>query len=465
MKLYNTLTGKIDKFAPIDPKNVKVYTCGPTVYSYQHIGNYTAYIYWDILVRTLRLNGFVVNRVMNLTDVGHLVSDRNDGEDKMEKGARLSGKSVWEVAEFFGDDFLTNFTRLNLISPTKIYKATDCIEEDLDLIRALKLRGYTYETSDGIYYDTSKFPTYADFAHLNLEKLRAGARVEFNQEKRNVSDFALWKIIKKGEKHDMQWQTPKDLWESEAMGYPGWHTECAAIIKTEFGDGTIDIHTGGIDHIPIHHTNEIAESEAISGVRLANYWLHCNFITIDGQKISKSLGNIYTFKDLAERDFSHLDFKMWVIQGHFTSERNFLFEGLAAAKTRLKNWRNWASLRHQQATAGKKKEIVSDDFGILKALNDNLNSAKALSIIDGIISRDDAVPTEDFLGFLDDCFGLELCETTPNISPYLQNILKERAIARLNKDFAKSDKLRQQLLKKGIDVLDTANGQIWQYHH
>ncbi|MDR2063900.1 MAG: cysteine--tRNA ligase [Candidatus Nomurabacteria bacterium] len=462
MKLQNTLTGKTEEFVPMDTKNVKVYTCGPTVYGYQHIGNYTAYIYWDILVRVLKLNGYIVKRVMNLTDVGHLVSDEDEGEDKMEKGARLAGKSVWEVAEFFADDFLKNFAALNLVEPTKICKASDYIEEDLNIIRTLKLKGYTYPTSDGIYYDTAKFPTYADFAHLNLQQLKAGARVKFNQEKHNISDFALWKIIKQGEKHDMQWPTPQDLWASKAMGYPGWHIECATIIKTELGD-TIDIHTGGIDHIPVHHTNEIAQSEAANGVRLANYWLHCNFITIDGQKISKSLGNIYTFDDLAQKGFSHLDFKMWVIQGHFTSERNFSFESLEAAQTRLKNWQNWAVLRHQKSALGKKKLVATDTAGILAALSNNLNSAAALSIVDGIISQNDSVPSAQFLKFLDDCFGLALLESTPDISAKQKALLKKREAARADRDFATSDTLRQELSEQGVEVLDTIHGQIWHY--
>ena len=284
LHLYNTLTRKIEEFRPIDPKHVKIYTCGPTVYSTPHIGNFAAYIYWDLLIRTLKFNNYVPYRVLNLTDVGHLTSDGDEGEDKLEKGARQSGKSVWEVAEYYASLFLKDYQSLNLISPDVIAKATDYIEEDKALVDQLISKGYTYETSDGIYFDTSKLPTYADFAQLNLNNLKAGARVEFSTEKRNLSDFAVWKFIQPGEKHAMRWDY------LGRPGYPGWHLECSSIIHTELGE-PIDIHTGGIDHIPVHHTNEIAQTLAAFDKQLSHYWLHCNHLRSEGKKISKSLGN------------------------------------------------------------------------------------------------------------------------------------------------------------------------------
>jgi cysteinyl-tRNA synthetase len=464
MKLYNTLTRHLDDFAPENPDKVKIYTCGPTVYGYQHIGNYTAYIYWDLLLRTLASNGYTPYRILNLTDVGHLSSDADEGEDKLEKGAQREGKSVWEIAEFYADDFLKNFRALNLLEPAKITKATDYIEADLNLIKKLTKKGYAYETSDGLYYDTSKFPTYAAFAHLDLDHLKAGARVDFNPEKKNPSDFALWKFIKAGEKHDMNWNY---LGRS---GYPGWHIECSSIIHAELGE-PIDIHTGGIDHIPIHHTNEIAQSEAAFNKPLARFWLHNNFITIDGAKISKSLGNIFTFADLAEKGFSHLDFKMWVLQGHFQTERNFSFDDLSAAKTRLLNYRNFAALRHQnpklQTVQGTPLDrlTVNTDADIRTALNDNLNSPKALAVLDAALPEftKNIWADPNLIADLDRLFGLNLLAATPDITNEQKTLIKNRKFARATKDYTKSDALRSKLEEQGITLLDTPSGPIWQY--
>lgn len=445
MKLYNQLSRSVEEFIPQDPKNVKIYTCGPTVYSYAHIGNFSSYIYWDLLVRTLTLNGYTVNRVLNLTDVGHLSSDADEGEDKLEKGAKCEGMTVWEVADKYAKAFLDDFRALNLTEPTKIARATDYIDADLELVKKLIDKGYTYETTDGIYYDTSKFKTYADFARLDLEKLKAGARVEFNSEKRNVSDFAVWKYIREGEDHAMQWEF------NGHIGYPGWHLECSTIIHEELGE-TIDIHTGGIDHIPVHHTNEIAQSEAAFEKKLSNFWTHCNFITIDGEKVSKSLGNVYTLADLKEKGFEPYDFKLWVLQGHYRRDRNFNFEDLTAAKNRRLNWRNRIATAYQitpEATFDQKKalELVSND----------LNSAELLAYID-----DSILSLADW-EFLDNLLGLELVKTTPKVSDEVVQIIREREDARKNKDYEASDNLRDKLAAKNVTILDTENGPIWQY--
>ena len=450
MKLYNTLTRKVEEFTPQDTERVKMYTCGPTVYSFAHIGNFTAYIYWDLLVRTIRLNGWKEDRVLNITDVGHLASDADDGEDKMEKGARREGKTVWQIAEMYMNDYLANFRALNLIEPTQICRATDFIEEDIALVDALDKKGFVYETSDGLYYDTSKFASYADFAHLDLENLKAGARVEFNSEKHNASDFALWKWVREGEDHAMQWE-----YRGRA-GYPGWHIECAAIIHEKLGE-TIDIHTGGIDHIPVHHTNEIAELEGAYDKQMSRFWVHNNFITIDGEKISKSLGNVYMFSDLIAIGFSHLDYKMWVLQGHFQSERNFSFSDLAAARQRLMNYRNFAALRWQKP-ATDMSEVRAE---ILEQLNNNLNSAGALAELDKAIKNN--VPSNEFVEFLDEAFGLKLAESTPDISDELKAKIAERKQAKTERDFAKSDALRDEIAKAGIKLLDGANEMLWQY--
>ena len=445
MKLYNTASKEVEEFKPIE-EVVRIYTCGPSVYNFQHIGNYASYIYWDLLVRTLRANGYQVKRVLNLTDVGHLTSDGDEGEDKLEKGAAREGKSVYEIADMYSNDFLKNFRSLHLTEPDVIAKATDYIDADMKAVDKMTENGFTYETEDGIYFDTSKFDGYADFARLDLKGLQAGARVGFNDEKRNVSDFAVWKFIKPGEKHAMRWDY------LGRPGYPGWHLECSTIIHEELGE-PIDIHTGGIDHIPIHHTNEIAQSFALSGKPLANVWLHANFITIDGEKISKSLGNVYLLSDLAERGFKPLDYKMWVLQGHYQGTRNFTFESLEAAKQRRLNWRNRIALCYQ-------KDVKSDDEiyeKVLNAVNENLNSAEAFAIIDSA-----TIDLDDWKK-IDELFGLDLIEGTKDIDDNTRELIKKRDEARANKDWATSDEMRDELAKKNIAVKDTPDGSIWQY--
>lgn len=448
IKLYNTLTRKVEEFRPQDPNKVKIYTCGPTVYSTPHIGNFAAYIYWDLLIRTLKLNGYTPYRVLNLTDVGHLTSDGDEGEDKLEKGARQSGKTVWEVAEYYTNLFLQDYDALNLTPPDVIAKATDYIEEDKALVDKLIANGYTYETADGIYFDTSKLPTYADFARLDLAKLQAGARVEFSSEKRNVSDFAVWKFIQPSEKHAMRWDYLGH------PGYPGWHLECSTIIHTELGE-PIDIHTGGIDHIPVHHTNEIAQTLAAFGKQLSKYWLHCNHLTVNGEKISKSLGNGYTIQDLIDQGYSPMDFKMWVLQGNYQSERNFTLQDLDAARSRRLSWRNQIARTYQNHDFNDSAEVLAD---IKAALNDNLNSSQAFAAIDQAENC-----SLDFWRQVDELFGLNLLQDSPDITKEQKLLLEERAKARAAKDFARSDDLRDQLATQDIKVLDTPEGQVWQY--
>jgi len=446
MRLYNTLTKKLETFKPLNPDEVKIYTCGPTVYDFPHVGNYTSYIYWDLLIRTLKKNGFTPKRVLNLTDVGHLASDADEGEDKLEKGAKRENKTVWEIADFYSNYFLENYEKLNLTPPDVLAKATDYIEEDIKLIDALTKKGYTYETSDGIYFDTSKFKTYADFARLDLDHLKAGARVDFNSEKRNVSDFALWKFIKPDEDHAMRWDY------LGRPGYPGWHIECATIIHEELGE-TIDIHTGGIDHIPVHHTNEIAESEAAFDKKMCNFWLHCNFITINNEKVSKSLGNTYKLEELEEKGFAPLDFKMWVLQGHFQGTRNFSFDDLSAAKSRRLNWRNKAASAFQTGKIEKQPDLQEK---ILNALNENLNSPEAFSIIDT-----SELSFEDWQ-FVDELFALDLVNNI-ELPDFIKRLISEREEARDHKDYALSDQIRDELSENNIVVLDTKDGPIWQF--
>ena len=445
LKLYNQLTKKEVEFSPQNPKEVKIYTCGPTVYSYAHIGNLTSYIYWDLLIRVLKQNGYIVKRALNLTDVGHLSSDADEGEDKLEKGASREGKTVWEIAEKYINAFIKDYNSLNLIKPEILARATEYIPEEENLVNSLIEKGYTYELSDGLYFDTKKFKDYAKFANLDLDNLKAGARITYNTEKHNTSDFAVWKFIKPGENHAMKW----DYLGKE--GYPGWHLECAAIIRKTLG-GTIDIHTGGIDHIPVHHTNEIAEYEAAYNQKLSNYWLHCNFITIDGEKISKSLGNTYTLSDLAKRKFSPLDFKMWVLQGHYRSERNFSFKDLESAKVRLLSWRNRIVRCYQEST---KSNFSKDE--IIAVVNNNLNSSEVLAKIDN-----STLDLDDWK-FVDELLGLRLINSSPDINDKLYQKIQQRENARKAKDYATSDDIRAELAKNNICVLDTKSGPIWQY--
>lgn len=481
LKLHNTLTKKIEDFTPQQDNKVSLYTCGPTVYNYLHVGNWAAYVYWDILVRTLRANDYAVERVMNITDVGHLTSDADEGEDKLEKGARREGKTAWEVAEFYAEDFMTGMEKLGLLLPEHVVKATDFIQQQLDLILILKEKGYTYQINDGIYFDTSKFPTYATFANLDLDAQKAGARVEFNPQKRNPSDFALWKFTPVGEKRDMEWQTPDELLDLPAindekvMGFPGWHVECSAMAMSILGP-TLDIHTGGIDHIPVHHTNEIAQSESASGVTFANYWLHNNHLKVNGTKISKSLGNGYTLQDLAERGYSALDYRMFVLQGQYSNEGNFTFENLTAAKNRLHNWRNIAALRHQThdtlvGDSNKAISLLAVSQAIVEAINNDLNTPEALRVIDQAFAQFDGKDLADIhqhglkhvLESIDEILGLQLISTTPDVNDEVKQLIIKRQRARDEKDWATSDQIRDQILEKGIVIRDTNSGSIWEY--
>lgn len=483
IKFFNTLTNQLDEFIP-QKDEVTMYTCGPTVYSHPHIGNWAAYIYWDTLVRTLMANGYKVNRVMNITDVGHLTSDADDGDDKLEKGAKKEGKTAWEIAKQYTTIFLDEMKQLNLITPTHITKATDYINQQLDLIKILKSKGYTYQIDDGIYYDTSKFPTYSEFAHLNLEEQKAGARVDFNQNKKNNSDFAVWKFTPSGEKRDMQWETPTDILDAKTdkpkMGFPGWHLECSTMAINILGN-TIDIHTGGIDHIQIHHTNEIAQSEAVTGQKFCNYWLHNNFITVNDTKISKSLGNVYLLSDITNNGFSIYDFKMFILQGHYRSEGNFTFKNLESAKNRLHKWRNISALRHQvhdtlfSDSQRKNSNTPTPSYAatsaIIEALNNDLGTPEALKIIDETFTKITNTPSEQIdrqallqlIETIDTMLGLNLINSTPDISDDIKSIIIERNSARINKDWAKSDKLRNQLLENNIVIRDIQNGSIWEY--
>lgn len=480
MKLYNTLSRQIEQLEPLNSPVVKIYSCGPTVYNYLHIGNWAAYIYWDVLVRALLLDGYKPERVINLTDVGHLTSDADDGEDKLVKKAREQGLTAWDIAEQYSQAFLAGFDQLNLVRPLQFAKATDFITEQLELVRRLKQAGLTYQINDGIYLDTSLVKNYGELAQLNVKALQAGARVELNLQKRQITDFALWKFSPVGEaKRDMEWPTPADLLDNseagEVMGFPGWHLECSAIILNTLGE-QIDIHTGGIDHIPVHHTNEIAQTESVTGKPMATFWIHNNHLKSDGTKISKSLGNGYTLDDLAERDFGPMDLKMLILQGHYQKEGNFSFEALEAAKNRLASWREVAAFRHQiyddiNQDQDKTINFLAVKCHLLELANDNLNTPQIMAAIDEAwqVLRSPATDFRnihrqslvDFIQQIDDLLGLDLMVSTPDISEELKRLIIERKFAKDNRDFARADAIRDELLEQRIELLDTKNQTLW----
>lgn len=486
LKLYNTATGTVDEFKSINDKKVFIYSCGPTVYGNPHIGNWSGYIYWDLLVRLLQYKDYDVKRVINITDVGHLTSDGDTGEDKLEKCAKKEHKTAWEVAKEYTEIFNDGFAKLNLVAPNFMPNASDFIPQQLELIKSLKLKGATYQIDDGIYFDTSKFPKYADFAHLDLANQMAGARVNINTQKHNPSDFAVWKFSPKNESRDMEWATPKEIMDTPSedivMGFPGWHIECSAIALSLLGN-TIDIHTGGIDAIPVHHTNEIAQSEMATGKTFSNFWLHCNFIKVDGKKMSKSLGNTYTLSDIIEKGYSPMDFRMLILQGNYRNEGNFTFDNLIATKNHLANWKNVAALRHQihdtiishndKNKSDHSVSLYALTGAIIESLENNLNTPETLKLIDEAFSRIQKVSPEninkqslvDALESIDELLGLNLLGTTPDINDKQKALIIERNNARSQKDWSKSDKLRNKLKNDGIIIRDIDHeNSIWEYN-
>jgi cysteinyl-tRNA synthetase len=464
MKLYNTLTHSLEELKPLTPPEITVYTCGPTVYDYQHIGNWFTYLREDTLIRTLKLSGLRPKWVMNITDVGHLVSDADEGEDKLEKGARREGKTAWDVAAFYTADFEKGLKRLD-IHPDVLPRATEHIEEQIALVKTLEEKGYTYTISDGVYYDTSQFPAYANFARLDIDEQEAGKRVDFNPEKRNSSDFALWKFSPQDRKRDMEWDSP---W---GKGFPGWHIECSAMSMRYLGE-TLDVHAGGIDHVPVHHTNEIAQSEAVTGKPFAHYWMHSNHITIEGQKISKSLGNGITLEDVEAKGYSLEVLRLHVLESHYRSQSKFSWDSLEAAQNRLNDIYAWADLRHQPSADTMTDELdqlfKSTREDILAALQDDLNTPVALASLSKLMNYMSNIPipgvegdyTDGTLALLENAFGLPLAHR-PDITDEQKDLVAARESARKNKDWTAADTARDQLLEQGIGLRDKPYGVQW----
>jgi len=475
MRLYNTLSKQTEELTPQATPTVSLYTCGPTVYDYLHIGNWFTFVRYDLLVRALKLNGYQPKWVMNITDVGHLVSDADEGEDKLEKGARREGKTAWDVARFYSDYFVKGLERLHITQPDYLPKATEHIAEQISLVETLQAKGFTYTIDDGIYFDTSKFPRYADFAQLDVDEQQAGKRVEFNPQKRNVTDFALWKFSPEHEQRDMEWDSPFTGPDGRPRkGFPGWHLECSAMSMKYLGE-TLDIHSGGIDHIPVHHTNEIAQSEAATGKPFAKHWMHTNHITIEGVKISKSLGNGITLEDVEAKGYSLAAFRLHVLESHYRSQSKFSWDSLTAAQNRLESLQALADLRWQTAfVAAPEKaddfiELVSETIPakISGFLLDDLDTPKALAALSEYEPQLTAAyqpavrdEFETFLQYLDDMFGLGLLQST-DITDDQKALIASRDTARAAKDWTQSDELRDQLLAQGIALRDTPAGALW----
>lgn len=448
--LYDTYTRNLREFQPLHPPEVGMYTCGPTVYDYAHIGNLRTYIFEDILRRVLLFNGYQVKHVMNITDVGHLTSDADTGEDKMEAGARRTGKTAWEIAEYYTEEFRKDLKRLNILEPTIWCRATDHIQEQIDFIRCIEEKGFTYRTSDGIYFDTSKLPSYGYLGRLDIEGLQAGARIEMG-EKRHPTDFALWKFSPKDQKRQMEWDSP---W---GVGFPGWHIECSAMSAKYLGP-FFDIHCGGEDHITVHHTNEIAQTEACYGTRLANFWLHGYFLQLDeGVKMSKSSGKFLRVETLIEEGYDPLAYRMFCLNAIYRQKLNFTWEGLDGAAKALDRLRN---AFYEMGEPTQPDSTFLQKF--LTEINDDLNMPRAMALTWELVRSDlpNGVKKATLLEF-DRVLGLNLANWQPAeevIPDEILRLVELRQQARAEKRWQDADTLRGQIIAAGYEVMDTPQG-------
>lgn len=456
IQLYNTLSRKKEQFKPVDIKKVGLYTCGPTVYNFAHIGNLRTYIFEDLLKRVLIYNGYGVYHVMNITDVGHLTSDADEGEDKMEKGARREGKTAWQVAEFYTKAFKKDLVELNIIEPDKWTKATDYITEQIKLLEALEEKGFTYVISDGVYFDTSKFPNYNKLSHLDLETLKEGARVESNKEKRNLTDFALWKFSPKDSNRDMEWQSP---W---GVGFPGWHLECSAMSEAELPENQ-DIHCGGIDHVNVHHTNEIAQSEGAYDKKFFNYWMHGAFLNIaGGKKMAKSDDNFLTLENaFTKKGINPLVYRFAALQTHYRKPMEYsedIIENSVNGLISLQNKVRSLIFKAGEVVNCKVNEKYKKMF--LDAVNDDLNMPQSLAVVQDVLKSD--LPKGDKLVTIldfDKVLGLNLDKQLIERLPRgVEEIVEKRKKAREEKNWEESDKLRDELSGMGYGVEDSKDG-------
>ncbi len=458
VKLYNTLTKQKSDFVPLQGNEVRMYSCGPTVYSYAHIGNFRTYVFVDTLRRMLEYNGYTLKHVMNITDVGHLESDADEGEDKMEKAARKENKDPYEIAKFYTEAFFKDMDSLHIERPEIIAKATDHIGEMLEFAKKIVENGYGYETSKGIYFDISKLDKYPVLSNRNVEEQIAGARVEVDPEKRNPYDFAIW--IKAPENHIMKWDSP---W---GLSYPGWHLECSAMSQKYLGE-VFDIHTGGVDHIPTHHENEIAQSKGACGKIPAKIWMHGEFLLVDGGKMSKSLGNVYTITNLQEKGIEPLAYKLFCYTAHYRTKLNFTFEGAMASQKALNRLRE-SFLKHQAGNEEiEDSKIAEYKERFLTAINDDLNMPLAMGVVWEAVREEKKSPKiAELLRDCDKVLGLDLAnaerylqaQTQIEIPEEILELLEKRKKAREDKNWELSDQLRDELREKGYIVKDTKEG-------
>ena len=459
LEFFNTLTRKKEKFEPIKKGEVGIYTCGPTVYNYAHIGNLRAYVFADVLHRALEFNGYHVKQVINITDVGHLTSDADEGEDKLEKGAKREGKSVWDIAKFYEEAFYKDLKELN-IEPASAYpKATEHISEMIEIIKKLEEKGFTYVAGGNVYFDTTKFADYGKMAQLNLDPEQLKSRVEADPNKKNPFDFVLWFTKYKYINHEMLWDSP---W---GKGFPGWHVECSAMATKYLGEH-IDIHTGGIDHIPVHHTNEIAQSEAAFGHKWVNFWLHNDFlIEKEGTKMAKSAGEFLRLQTLIDKGYSPLDYRYYLLTGHYKSPLQFSWEALDGARNSRK--------RIMAKVAENKKKVVSCQLSVVSeltntyldefraAINDDLNTTVALSVMWKTLDSEEIHDSEklELMKEYDKVLGLDLLkEEKKEIPTEITELAEKRLLARKEGNWAESDKIRDQIAEKGYEIKDSPGG-------
>ncbi|MBI3619547.1 cysteine--tRNA ligase [Candidatus Roizmanbacteria bacterium] len=461
MQLYNTLTKKVQDFQPLTAPGVTLYTCGPTVYDYTHLGHIRKYVNDDLLKRSLNYLGYKVKHVMNITDVGHLTSDEDEGEDKLEKGAAKTGKTVWEVARFYTDFFEKTMRLVNIIPPDITAPATKHIDLMIDLISVLQQKGFVYMTDEAVYFEVSRFPSYGQLSGQNLrdKKIRARPEIRFDPGKKSPFDFALWfKRVGRFADHSMHWDSP---WGD---GFPGWHIECSAMSMKYLGE-TIDIHTGGVDHIPVHHENEIAQSEAATGQQFVRFFVHHQFVQVDGQKMSKSLGNFFTVNDVKQQGIDPLSLRLLFMQTHYRQIINFTWNSAKAANESLKNLRALtAAFRTQTERTALSQEKLKqlDDYraAFMQAINQDLQFPRAVSIMWAMTKSN--LPSTDKLDLLlefDRVLGLDLQNViTETIPPAILELANKRQAARAENNFQTSDDLRQKIEAAGYVIEDTPSG-------
>jgi cysteinyl-tRNA synthetase len=458
MILYNTLTRKKEKFEPLENNTARIYSCGPTVYTSPTIGNMRAFIFTDVLKKALRLNGFDIMDVINVTDVGHLTTDADEGEDKLESSAKKAGIDPQQIAKTYTDEFMGDIAALNIKTPKIIAPATDYITEMIEFVSGLENKGYTYKTSDGVYFDSSKFPNYPNLSGSSIEGNKAGARIDLGK-KKNAHDFALWKLC--GGSVIQKWDSP---W---GVGCPGWHIECSAIARKHLGD-TFDIHTGGIDLIPIHHTNEIAQTESLTGKKMCQFWCHNEFMTIDGGKMSKSLGNAYTITQLTQRGYSPMIFRYFVLLATYRTILNFSFPALDSAKTA---YNNLVALLAKHKTAAQSEPLPQNIFEDFKsAMANDLNTPQAIAILWQAAKSAPNHAVYDLIVKMDETLSLDLEKSVEellnkkpeeNVIPTeIEQLAEQRLDAKKNKDWATADMLRAKITDAGFRIVDNPSGYI-----